>query len=68
MAHTIHIAAELPAPPAEIFYTYLNRRAHAAITGAPVNIAPRAGAAFEAFDGALSGTILQVVPKRLIVQ
>jgi uncharacterized protein YndB with AHSA1/START domain len=47
---------------------YLDRRAHAAFTGAPVRIAARAGARFEAFGGALTGTILQVVPHRLIVQ
>lgn len=68
MANTIHIAAELAAPPAEIFDRYLDARTHAAITGAPVTIAPRAGAEFVAFGKALRGRILQVVPKRLIVQ
>jgi len=68
MPNTIHIAAELAAPAAEIFDTYLDPRAHAAITGAPVTVAPRAGAKFAAFDKALSGRILQLVPKRLIVQ
>lgn len=38
------------------------------MTGAPVTISVRAGAEFRAFDGVLSGSILQVVPKRLIVQ
>jgi activator of HSP90 ATPase len=33
-----------------------------------VTIEPRAGAPFEAFNGALTGTILHVEPKRLIVQ
>jgi uncharacterized protein YndB with AHSA1/START domain len=47
---------------------YLDPKQHAAFTGAPVKIAARAGAAFEAFGGALTGTILQVVPNRLIVQ
>jgi hypothetical protein len=47
---------------------YLDPKLHAAITGAPVKIAARAGAAFAAFGGAISGTILQVVPNRLIVQ
>jgi activator of HSP90 ATPase len=47
---------------------YLDPREHAAFTGAPVTIAPRAGAPFSAFDGMLSGTILHVEPKRLIVQ
>jgi activator of HSP90 ATPase len=47
---------------------YLSPREHAAFTGAPVKIAGRPGARFEAFSGALTGTILQVVPNRLIVQ
>jgi uncharacterized protein YndB with AHSA1/START domain len=47
---------------------YLDPKQHAAFTGAPVTIAARAGARFEAFGGSLSGTILQVVPNRLIVQ
>jgi len=47
---------------------YLDPKLHAAFTGAPVKVAARAGAPFEAFGGAISGTILQVVPNRLIVQ
>jgi hypothetical protein len=39
-----------------------------AFTGAPVKIAPPAGAAFAAFGGALTGRILQLVPGRLTVQ
>lgn len=41
---------------------YLDARQHAAFTGAPVKIAPRAAAAFAAFGGALTGRILQLVP------
>jgi hypothetical protein len=47
---------------------YLDAAAHAAITGAPVEITARPGARFRAFDDRLSGTILQIVPKKLIVQ
>ena len=68
MSHTITLAVDLPAKPAKLYNMYVNPRLHAAITGAPVTIAARAGARFEAFGGALSGTILQVVSKRLIVQ
>ena len=41
---------------------------HAAFTGAPVTIGAQPGSPFRAFNDMLSGTILQVVPKRLIVQ
>ncbi|OGP53440.1 MAG: hypothetical protein A2Y65_07045 [Deltaproteobacteria bacterium RBG_13_52_11] len=68
MPRTIHLAASLPASPDELFDMYLDPALHAAITGAPVSIGAHAGARFQAFDNGLQGTILQVVPKRLIVQ
>ena len=68
MPRTIQAAAALPASPGEIFDTYLDPKLHAAVTGAPVSIGAYAGAEFRAFDGALRGRILHVVPRRLIVQ
>jgi uncharacterized protein YndB with AHSA1/START domain len=68
MPRTIQSAAFLPAPPYRLFDMYLEPAAHAAITGAPVEISARAGARFRAFDDRLSGTILHLVPKKLIVQ
>jgi hypothetical protein len=47
---------------------YLDPVEHAAFTGFPVTISGQPGAPFSAFDNVLTGTILQVVPKRLIVQ
>lgn len=52
----------------ELYAMYLNPRTHAAITGHEVEIGARPGARFRAFDGALTGRILQTVPGRLIVQ
>lgn len=68
MARTIQIAASLPAPPEQLFDMYLDPLAHAAFTGMPVTVSMTAGSAFSAFNGVITGTILQVVPKRLIVQ
>jgi len=68
MPCNLTLAIDLPATPARLYRNYLDPRQHAAFTGFPVRIAARAGARFEAFGGALSGTILQVVPNRLIVQ
>ncbi len=68
MPRNVTMAVALPASPASLYRMYLDPKRHAAITGAPVTIAARAGAKFEAFDGALRGTILQVVANRLIVQ
>lgn len=68
MPKTVHLAVDLAALPDDAFDAYLNPKLHAQITGAPVTIAPRAGAKFEAFGGQLQGRILQVVPKQLVVQ
>ncbi len=68
MLHSIRLAAELAAPRDEIYSMYLNAKTHAAFTGAPTRIAARAGAAFSAFGGTLTGRILHVVHGELIVQ
>ncbi len=68
MPRTLMMAAKLPAPPDRLYDMYLDSAIHAAITGAPVTIAPRVGSRFQAFDNALSGRILLLVPKRLVVQ
>ncbi len=68
MARTIQIAASLPAPPDRLFDMYLDSREHAGFTGMPVTVSAVPGSAFSAFNGVITGTILQVVPKRLIVQ
>ena len=68
MPRNVIIAASLSAPPDKLFDMYLNAEAHAAFTGFPVTIAARVGAPFRAFNDMLSGTIIHVAPKRLIVQ
>jgi len=68
MARTIQIAVALPASPDRLFDMYLDPSEHAAFTGSPVTVSAAPGSPFRAFNDVLSGTILQVVPKRLIVQ
>ena len=68
MPRNVILAASFPATPDQLFDMYLDPNEHAAFTGAPVSIGNSAGASFRAFDGILSGTILHVEPKRLIVQ
>lgn len=68
MPRNIILAASLPAPPDRLFDMYLDPVQHSAFTGAPITIAPHAGAEFSGFSGALSGKILHVEPKQLIVQ
>lgn len=47
---------------------YLDPSAHQVITGAPVVIGDKRGAEFQAFNGVLTGTILEVVKPSLIIQ
>lgn len=68
MRRNIIMAASLPAAPDKLFDMYLDAGSHAAFTGMPVTLEPHAGGVFRAFDGMLSGTILHVEPKTLIVQ
>jgi activator of HSP90 ATPase len=68
MPRNLLTAAALPAAPEALYDAYLDPDRHAAITGHPVNIAAHPGAVFSAFEGALSGIILHLEPKRLIVQ
>lgn len=68
MRSVIKQSVVLPASPDQLFDTYLDPKRHSAFTGGPVKIGKKAGSAFDAFDGMLAGTMLALVPKRLIVQ
>jgi activator of HSP90 ATPase len=68
MPRNIIMAAALPATSETLFDMYLDEAEHAAFTGMPVTLEPHPGGVFRAFDGRLSGTILHVEPKTLIVQ
>lgn len=68
MARTIQIAATLPATPDRLFDMYLDPGEHTGFTGMPATVSAVPGSSFSAFDGVITGTMLQVVPKRLIVQ
>lgn len=58
----------LPASSDRLFAMYLDPKEHSAFTGHPVSIDAQPGSTFEAFEGQLSGQILQVIEPRLIVQ
>ena len=68
MRSVIQQSVVLPAAADELLAMCLDADAHAAFTGWPVEIGPEPGAAFRAFGGQLSGTMLAVVRPRLIVQ
>ena len=68
MRSVITDSVVLPASAGRLCEMYLHADEHAKMTGHPVKIAAEPGAVFEAFDGMLSGEILQLIPGQLIVQ
>jgi uncharacterized protein YndB with AHSA1/START domain len=68
MQHNVRLAAELAAPPADVYAMYLDPEMHADIIGGAVTVVAREGSAFLAFEGTLSGRILHLMPGKRIVQ
>lgn len=68
MAKTIQQRVRFRVPPETLFETYVNSRRHSAAIGAPASVSRKVGGRFSAFNGALRGKNLAIVPKRLIVQ
>ena len=68
MPKTIEQSITLPAPAEKLYEMYLSPKRHSEITGGPVSISSKEGSRFRAFDGMLSGKILLVMPKYMIVQ
>ena len=62
MRTVISQSVVLPAPAKSLFAMYTDPAKHAAITGAPVAIGVQPGSPFQAFDGALTGATLQIIP------
>ena len=68
MRNVIRQTLVLPASAERLFEMYLDPSKHQAITGTSVDIGDERGSKFNAFDGALTGTMLEVVKPRLIIQ
>ena len=68
MTPTIQQSVVLPASPKELFDAFLDSKKHRAVTGGNAKISRKPGAKFTAWNGALSGRNLQIVPNRMIVQ
>ena len=68
MRNVIKQSVILPASPEKLFDMYLDPAEHEAVTGTPVKISMEAGSEFEAFNGMLTGTMLEVIRPVLIVQ
>jgi activator of HSP90 ATPase len=68
MRSVIRQTITLPAKPVRLFQMYVSSELHSAFTGNPATISESPGSPFSAFDGALSGTTLQIVEPSVIVQ
>lgn len=68
MRSVIRQSVLLAATAEELYASYLDPRKHAAVTGSAVIVGDKPGSKFSAFYGSITGTMLAVVPRRLIVQ
>ena len=62
------ISAIVPATPTEVYKTWLDSKGHTKMTGSKAKISDKVGAAFEAWDGYITGANLELLPSKLIVQ
>ena len=65
---TIEQTVTFRASPHDVFEALMDSEKHSQFTGAQANISREIGSSFTAYDSALSGTILEVVPDSKIVQ
>ena len=68
MTDAIQQTVEFEVSPKTLYGLYMDSAKHTEATGAPAKISAKAGGAFRAFGGALSGKNLVVVPGKMIVQ
>jgi activator of HSP90 ATPase len=68
MKPPIEQSVKFACSPEVLFEMYMDSAKHSASTGAPAKIARHTGGSFKAFDGALSGRNLLIIPNRLVVQ
>ena len=62
------VSDTIPAPPQDLYDAWLDTDGHAAMTGAAAHASAEAGGTFDAWDGYISGTNLELGPGLRIVQ
>ncbi len=65
---TIEQTVTFNAAPHDVYEALIDSEKHSLFTGAKANISREVGGEFSAYDGALSGSILELVPDAKIVQ
>ena len=68
MAYDFELSDVLPATPQTVYDAWMSAEGHTAMTGAPAEVDPRPGGAFQAWDGYITGRTLELEPGRRIVQ
>jgi uncharacterized protein YndB with AHSA1/START domain len=68
MSLRFEVSAIIPAKPAEVYAAWLDSKAHGKMTGAKAKVSDKVGGDFQAWDGYISGTNLELVPGKRIVQ
>ena len=65
---TIEQTVTFRASPHDVYEALMDSEKHSQFTGAQANISRQVGGSFTAYDGALTGTILELVPDSKIVE
>ncbi|MGH2626002.1 MAG: SRPBCC domain-containing protein [Anaerolineales bacterium] len=63
----ISLSTSLPATPRRVYQAWLDSEGHSAFTGAEAELEPRVGGRHRAWDGYISGRILELEENRRIV-
>ncbi len=68
MPDTFELSTVLPASPRRVYHAWLDSHEHGAMTGGTAQIDPKVGGQFNAWDGYITGTTLELEPYHRIVQ
>jgi uncharacterized protein YndB with AHSA1/START domain len=68
MTYDFDVSAVIPATPPQVYAAWLSSSGHAAMTGAGAAVDGTVGGDFEAWDGYITGSTLELDPGRRIVQ
>lgn len=68
MALKFMVSDIVPASSAEIYKAWLDSKGHSKMTGAKARVSNKVGDSFQAWDGYISGTNLELTPDKKIVQ
>jgi activator of HSP90 ATPase len=68
MGYDFEVSDTVPATPHDVYQAWMTSEGHSAMTGADAVIDPAIGAAYEAWNGYITGRTLALEPDRRIVQ